>query len=115
MKIIWKLNGKKLRWPPRRFPGIPAPLWEKNESIIKDIVSRHKLIPVKQEIIIDGQKIPKIPPWWKYGGPWPHLHLGNDIYFLDKNQWNEISRNLTKEIDLKLRNAKQVSFMSFME
>jgi hypothetical protein len=113
--LTWTFNGKKLPWPPKPFPGPLGPMWEMKQIYIKEFVSRNKLSPAKQEIQVD-RKVSPVPPWWKYGGPFgPHIHLGNDIYLLNKEQWQDFSKGMIKEMDLKLNGAKSVSFESLMK
>lgn len=114
-KIEWTVNGKKIPWPPKPFPGYPVPIWEMNSAYIRDFIGKNKLLPARQEIAIDGAQVAKLPPWWKYGGPWgPHLHLDNEIYILDKGQWQEFSRGLVQAMDLKLKASKTIEFEAVM-
>ena len=45
----------------------------------------------------------------------PHIHYKNEIYLLDKKQWQEFCKPLLKEFQEKLSKASSVSFQQLLE
>lgn len=115
-KMTWTVNGKKIPIPPLPFPGIPPFPWDAREKFVRDFVTRHGLRAATQAITINGDPLPKVPPWWRHGGPRePHLHLGNDIYLLDRAQWAEFVRGLAADMDMKIDTAPKINFASLAD
>ena len=49
--------------------------------------------------------------WWKYGGPRDaHLHLGNEIYMVDRVQWKEFTQALAQSMGIEIDRAKKIDF-----
>ena len=108
--LTWTVNGKKIPLP-KPFPGIPPFPWETKEAFVRDFVSRHGLTPATQQITLDGRPLANAPLWWKYGGPRdPHLHLGNEIYMLDRAKWKEFTQGLAQSMGIEIDRAKKIDF-----
>jgi len=50
-------------------------------------------------------------PRWIYGGiRVPHLHYKDEIYLLDRDQWNTFSNSILSEVAKKIEQSSKVGF-----
>ena len=113
--------------------GRPAELWMTHHQFVRETIMQHDLRPVAREhlysdptpqpsmpeeqIGLEGLGVFKLasmymrPPRGINGGiKTPHLHYGDEIYLLDRAQWNEFSQKIMVEVSEKLKGPNQVNF-----
>lgn len=110
--------------------GRPAPIWLHNRDFVQDFVRKNKVKPIEREHLaaldlspallpaeaMGADKVPvqKFVPY--YGGMRvPHLHLGDQIYRLNQEQWKAFSSGIIENLRTKLDRAGTVSFEQLME
>ena len=112
----------------KKLGGIPASLWIRNASLIREMVKKFNIKPAMEgpyaanlaafptgaeERIVAASVLrrPPIPGGMRV----PHLHLDGEIYLLNDKQWKEFSGKMIKELQARLSRVNAVSFDQAMD
>ncbi len=112
----------------RKLGGIPATIWLRNASLIKELVRKFGIKPATEGpqathlaalSVAVGERLevpsvikrPPIPGGIRV----PHLHLDGDVYLLNDKQWKEFSGKLIKQLQSRLSRVNAVSFEQAVE
>lgn len=109
--------------------GRPAEIWVRYLDVVAEFVRSQKLAPIDRKHLIADDPIP-IFQMAEQGGaelralrprPFPgglrfaHLHLGEDVYRLGPEQWQDFSRRVVEDFRKRLDQAKTVNFDQLMQ
>lgn len=104
--------------------------WITHVEIVRVFIEKQKLQPISQERIGQqvsarsfkaGDKKAIVPEYyipWPFPFPGgikvPHLHFGDDIYYLNNKQWREFSGTALKSLQDKFKNIGSVGYDGLM-
>lgn len=110
--------------------GIPAQFWITYQVQVKEAVEQMELPLVDQQMLaarmpassfemaevepLETRRIPRPRPL-PGGLRFAHLHLGDDIYKLNREQWQKFSEGIVKDFKEKLDAVGTVSFRQVLE
>jgi len=102
--------------------GRPADLWIQHLDLVREFVAEKNLKPLPSEVVPYnlpmGERVTE-RKWWPV--PFPggmriaHLHLGDDIYVLGREQWGEFSNRVLDDFRTKLDAVRSVKFEEVLE
>jgi hypothetical protein len=102
--------------------GRPAELWFQHQELVQELVDRHRLQATTLRSAMKAQAeqgeatFQTLRPQPIDGGMRvPHLHLGDQVYRLNSEQWKEFSANVVKTFSAKLAKAGTVSLGRLIE
>jgi hypothetical protein len=102
-----------------RLPYIIAgpynPMFFRYANLVESAIKKMNLVPYVSKQIkeksLENTQISLDPIWWKYGGiKVPHLHLHDQVYILNDEQWKTFSKTLLSAFKTQLEKASAVSF-----
>jgi hypothetical protein len=108
---------------PIPFPGYPAPFWFRNIGLLEDIIKELNLRAIPEKYMPKG--VPEMnmkavsssfafDPGTHGGNRGPHLHLGENIYILNEEQWKVFSNRIGAEFHSKLERANTIPVQDVM-
>jgi hypothetical protein len=107
---------------PEIIAGKPVQFWSTYESEIGKFIADHKIVPLSKQsrvdIVSEGMKGPivTIGPsstfwlFWHGGMKNLHVHYKDEVYLLNQEQWNELTKPIIKNIKEKIQAANTLSF-----
>lgn len=112
--------------------GRPAELWMTQIDLVSRFVEAQGLRSIPLEELgypeqlatgggtaFEGDARLNLHVLWPYPFPgglrFPHLHLGGDVYRLDREQWADFSKQVLSSFQRRLGDAGSVSFDQLLE
>lgn len=110
--------------------GRPAELWTVYRDVIAHFIRERGLKAIPDEVLVapaqafsaEASEVHPVrslriirPRPFPGGLRFPHLHFGDDIYPLDRGQWNEFSGKVVEGFQEKLGAAQTVSFRQLLD